>query len=134
VANRILLVDDEADFLQVFGDWLRFKGYDVTEARDGRSALDAMRSGDFDLVILDLMMPKLDGYDFCKALRGDRSLQGTPILVLTAVPKHNGLYNHKSMGISDYKEKLVSHAEISLAIDRLIAEKEGSSRKGGSLQ
>ncbi|MFA4973181.1 MAG: response regulator [bacterium] len=130
--NRILLVDDEKDFLDVFGDWLDYKGYAVTKARDGAEALEKLKKGGYDLVILDLMMPKFNGYDFCNAVKNDESLRGTPILVLTAVPKANGMQTNDTYGISGYLEKLTDHTEIALVIDRLIAKSKMDSNKDDS--
>lgn len=128
MADRILLVDDEADFLSVMSDWLRSLGYEVATAEDGKEALDRMRESRFSLVILDLMMPRFDGYQFCHAIHGDPSLQGVPILVLSAVPRQNGLQKSRLGNISGYMEKISDRAHISLAISAALGKAASSGR------
>ncbi len=78
---RILLVDDEEAIQTLLAYPLRKEGYDVVPARDGRQALDLFAAGRFDLVVLDVMMPRLDGIEVCRRLR---SRSQVPIIMLTA--------------------------------------------------
>ncbi len=81
MAEKILLVDDEPTLLDTLALNLRASGYDVVTASDGAAALEVARAESPDLIVLDLMMPELDGLTVCRTLR---QVSDTPILVLTA--------------------------------------------------
>lgn len=81
---RILLVDDEPDLVQMVSVRLSASGYEVIPAYDGRQALDQVKQVKPDLIILDLMLPKLDGYKVCRLLKFDERTKGIPILIFTA--------------------------------------------------
>jgi len=106
---RILLVDDEEAIQTLLAYPLRKEGYDVVAARDGRQALDLFAAGRFDLVVLDVMMPRLDGIEVCRRLR---SRSQVPIIMLTArddeVDKVLGL----EIGADDYITKPFSVREF----------------------
>ena len=80
-APRILVVDDEQPVQQLLDRTLRSEGYEVIPALDGEQALERMRSQSFDLVMLDVMLPKLDGFEVCRRVRAQSSV---PIIMLTA--------------------------------------------------
>lgn len=84
MAKKILLVDDEPQILMLVAARLRANGYEVVTASDGEAGLKKAQSEQPDLVILDLMMPKMDGYQVCAALKGDQRYQKIPILIFTA--------------------------------------------------
>ncbi len=106
---RILLVDDEDSIQTLLTYPLRKEGYDVVSARDGREALDEFAAGRFDLVVLDVMMPRLDGIEVCRRLRARSQV---PIIMLTArddeVDKVLGL----EIGADDYITKPFSVREF----------------------
>jgi DNA-binding response OmpR family regulator len=106
---RILLVDDEDSIQTLLTYPLRKEGYEVVSARDGREALDRFAEGRFDLVVLDVMMPRLDGIEVCRRLR---SRSQVPIIMLTArddeVDKVLGL----EIGADDYITKPFSVREF----------------------
>ena len=106
---RILLVDDEEAIQTLLAYPLRKEGYEVVPARDGRQALDRFAEGRFDLVVLDVMMPRLDGIEVCRRLR---SRSQVPIIMLTArddeVDKVLGL----EIGADDYITKPFSVREF----------------------
>jgi DNA-binding response OmpR family regulator len=106
---RILLVDDEEAIQTLLAYPLRKEGYEVVVARDGREALDTFSGGRFDLVVLDVMMPRLDGIEVCRRLR---SRSQVPIIMLTArddeVDKVLGL----EIGADDYITKPFSVREF----------------------
>lgn len=78
---RILIVDDDGRWRRIVGDFLRNEGYSVLEAADGVDAVDQVRRSDLDLVILDIMMPNMDGIEACRAIR---EFSTVPILMVTA--------------------------------------------------
>ena len=82
--KKILAVDDDATALGALRQILIQKGYDVSTAPNGHDALNLVRSSTFDLVILDVSMPGLSGYEVCRKIRQDPSTQDTPVIFLTA--------------------------------------------------
>ena len=106
---KILVVDDEVDIVDFIGSYLMGEGYEVVEAYDGVDALDKMRQDRPDLVILDIMLPKLDGLEVCKQMRSESTI---PILMVTAkgsdVDKIVGL----EIGADDYIPKPFNPREL----------------------
>ena len=106
---KILVVDDEVDIVDFIGSYLMGEGYEVVEAYDGVDALDKMRQDRPDLVILDIMLPKLDGLEVCKQMRSESTV---PILMVTAkgsdVDKIVGL----EIGADDYIPKPFNPREL----------------------
>src|SRR5665809_114006 len=96
---RILLVDDEHAIQKLLTYPLRKEGYEVVPALDGHEALDRLREGNFDLVVLDVMMPKLDGFDVCRQIR---SRSTVPIIMLTAKTEEIDKVLGLELGADDY--------------------------------
>ena len=67
--NKILVVDDEVNIRLVVKEYAEFEGYEVREAENGMQAIEMVKNEDFDLIIMDVMMPKLDGYSVCKEIK-----------------------------------------------------------------
>ncbi|MFA6079176.1 MAG: response regulator [Candidatus Omnitrophota bacterium] len=82
--KKVLVVDDEQDVLKVVSFRLKKAGYDVATAANGRIALDMVAVNKPDLMLLDIQMPVLDGFEVCKAIKGDEDLKNIPIILLTA--------------------------------------------------
>ncbi|MBI4537648.1 MAG: response regulator [candidate division NC10 bacterium] len=82
---RILCVDDDPLIRQMFGDILRFRGYGVLEASDGEAALQVAEREPPDLILLDIMMPGIDGFEVCRRLKADPNLRSIPVVILTAM-------------------------------------------------
>ena len=78
---KILVVDDEDKIREVLREYAEFEGYEVTEAKDGMEAVRICKEKDFDVIVMDVMMPKLDGFSACKEIRKFKS---TPFLMLSA--------------------------------------------------
>jgi two-component system alkaline phosphatase synthesis response regulator PhoP len=83
--KKVLVVDDDVDFCEATKLLLDSKGYDVVLAYDGKEGLEKMRAEEPDLVILDVMMPEMNGYDVCVVIKADPALKKTPVILLTAV-------------------------------------------------
>lgn len=100
---QLLVVDDEAKIREVIREYAEFDGYEVTEAEDGMTAIGLVKLNDYDLIILDIMMPKLDGLTVLRRLReaGD----GTPILLLTARSETDDKVLGLDSGANDYLTK-----------------------------
>jgi two-component system, OmpR family, response regulator RegX3 len=109
VTTRILLVDDEPDLLQPVGYTLRQQGFDVDTAGDGNAALELARSGAYDLLICDVMMPGMLGTDVCRTLRAESDL---PIILLTARDAEVDSVLGLELGADDYITKPFSSADL----------------------
>jgi DNA-binding response OmpR family regulator len=106
---RILLVDDEHSVQKLLAFPLRQEGYDVVEAMNGQDALDSFREGQFDLVVLDVMLPKVDGFEVCRQLRASSSV---PIIMLTAKAEEFDKVLGLELGADDYITKPFSMREF----------------------
>ena len=82
--GRILVVDDNRDNIDIIGTRLRFHGYDIDEASDGARALQQVHENPPDLILLDVMLPDIDGYEISRRIKGDPSLPFIPIILVTA--------------------------------------------------
>jgi DNA-binding response OmpR family regulator len=115
---EILLAEDQADIRDLIALNLRHAGYDVTPVADGRAALDSQADHSSDLLILDLMMPGLDGLEVCKALRARG--RATPILMLTAKSTELDRVLGLELGADDYLTKPFSMAELLARVKALL--------------
>ena len=116
--NRILVVEDDSAILDGLLDILVFKGYDVQGERDGRQGLQLGLSEQFDLVILDVMLPSLDGFSICKTLRKNKPHQG--ILMLTAKGAEEDIVAGFKAGADDYLCKPFSIRELVLRVEAIL--------------
>ena len=108
--SRILVVDDHAVTREPLAKLLRYEGFETAGAANGAEALLAMYENPADLVILDLMMPRMDGLDFLTALRADQRFADTPILLMTAVPESKRLEDAKALA----RTEVISKARFDL--------------------
>lgn len=123
--KKILLVDDDVDFCEATKLLLESKTYEVVLAYDGKEGLDKVRTEKPDLVILDVMMPEMNGYDVCVILKADPELKKIPVILLTAVDQalfkthytqHMGLMTQAD----DYIAKPVEPGELVNRVDALL--------------
>jgi two-component system response regulator MprA len=119
---RILVVDDEPAVLDAVDRALRLEGYDTELAADGREALDALAAGAPDALVLDLLMPRIDGLEVCRRLRAARDR--TPVLVLTARAAVSDRVRGLDAGADDYLVK-------PFALEELLARLRALLRRGG---
>ena len=117
---KILLVDDEPDALEVLGYKLREAGFTPLFAKDGTRALAAARNERPDLIVLDLMLPEVDGLEVCKILRRDPATASLPILMLTARAAEMDRVIGLELGADDYVTKPFSPRELILRIRKLL--------------
>lgn len=119
------MVDDETDFCGAVKILLESKNYEVFLAYDGKEGLDKARMLEPDLVILDVMMPKMNGYDVCVVLKADPKLNQVPVILLTGVDQSifKTAYT-KAMGLmteaDDYIAKPVDSAELVMRVEQLL--------------
>jgi len=120
---RLLVVDDEPNIVELLGASLRFAGFEVATAADGQTALSTARTFRPDLILLDVMMPGLDGFDVLTRLRGEGS--GTPVLFLTARDGTEDKVRGLTLGADDYVTKPFSLEEV-IARIRSVLRRSGS--------
>jgi signal transduction histidine kinase len=109
---NILIVDDVPKNIQVAANILRSEGYRMAFAQDGRSALEQVRANAFDLVLLDIMMPEMDGYAVCEELKKDPVLREIPVIFLTARSEAADVVKGFEKGAVDYVTKPFNGAEL----------------------
>lgn len=117
---KILVVDDEPDALEVLGCKLREAGYTPLFAADGLKALAVVRAERPALVVLDLMLPELDGLEVCKLMRRDPATAGIPVLMLTAKAAELDRVLGLELGADDYVTKPYSPRELVLRIRKIL--------------
>jgi DNA-binding response OmpR family regulator len=127
---RILLVDDEQSIQTLLSYPLRKEGYDVVQATDGRQALDRFEEQPFDLVVLDLMLPKVDGLEVCRQLR---SRSAVPIIMLTAKSEEIDKVVGLELGADDYITKPFSMREFASRIKAALRRAEMSFQSDGAI-
>ena len=117
VPIRILVVDDEPDIRNVLRLLLTSRGYSVEEAANGREALEQVQKNAYDLIILDIMMPEMNGVDACAALR---EISSAPVLFLTAKDQDADKQEAFHSGGDDYLVKPFSNQELFLRVEALM--------------
>jgi len=123
--KRILVVDDEPDFCAIVQGQLEKEGFAVELAYDGVRGLEKVQANPPDAIVLDVMMPEMDGYEMCNKLKADKKYVDIPIILLTAVASHvtSTRYSHRdgmSTEADDYIAKPASAEEIADSIKRLL--------------
>jgi two-component system OmpR family response regulator len=129
--ERLLLVDDEDNLRSMLEAALRYEGFEVHAATDGRSALDAVDAASPDLIVLDVMLPDLDGFEVCRRLRNDGVR--TPVLFLTARDATDDKVRGLTLGGDDYLVKPFSLDELVARIDAVLR-RSGLARTGAVLR
>jgi DNA-binding response OmpR family regulator len=114
---KILVVDDEAGIRDIIKEYLQFEGYEYNEAANGMEALDILKKEDFDLVVLDIMMPKLDGVTVLKEMRKTKA---TPVIMLTARGEEYDKLFGFELGADDYVVKPFSPRELMARIKSIL--------------
>jgi CheY-like chemotaxis protein len=120
--KSILVVDDETDVRLVLNALLTQSGYSVTEAADGREALDLLVGGKYDLMILDLMMPRLTGEEVLEVRKADERLARIPVIVLTARSQPKDVERGYEKGASFYVVKPFSNRTIQELVRYLLGD------------
>ena len=109
---KILIVDDVPKNIQVIGNMLRKEKYDISFAKNGFEALKRAGRNDFDLILLDIMMPEMDGFEVCRKLKSDENTRDIPVIFLTAKTDIESIMKGFETGAVDYVTKPFNAAEL----------------------
>jgi DNA-binding response OmpR family regulator len=120
MTRRILIADDEPNIVVSLEYLMKREGHAVSIARDGGEALAAIRRDRPDLVLLDVMMPAMSGFDVCQAVRADPALAGVRILMLTAKGRDTDLAKGTALGADAYMTKPFSTQELAARVRELL--------------
>jgi CheY-like chemotaxis protein len=121
MSEKILVVDDDVDTLRLVGLMLQRQGYEIVAASSGRQALSMARSEDPDLIILDVMMPDMDGYEVTRRLRSDQSTATIPIIMFTAKTQIDDKVSGFEAGADDYLTKPTQPRELFAHVKAVLA-------------
>src|SRR5262245_34141394 len=134
MSEKILIVDDDLDTLRLVGLMLQRQGYQISAATNGQQGLDKAFEEDPDLILLDVMMPDMDGYEVTRRLRGNPSTANTPILMFTAKTQLDDKVIGLEVGANDYLTKPTHPSELQTSVKTLLArvgKKKGTSGDSG---
>lgn len=126
---HILVVDDEIRIRSIIRKYAEFEGHEVTEAGDGMEAVLLCRKNQYDIIIMDIMMPELDGFSACREIR---KISDTPIIMLSARGEEYDRINGFEVGVDDYVTKPFSPKELMLRIDAILKRTAGRSQSAGA--
>lgn len=129
--KRILVADDEEKIREVIKEYAQFEGYEVAEAENGMEAVEMCRQNDFDAVVLDVMMPKLDGFSACKEIK---KLKDIPVLMLSARGEEYDKLFGFEIGIDDYVVKPFSPKELMARLNVIISRNNKAEEKKDLLE
>jgi len=118
--SKILIVDDAIDTVELLRKRFHSEGYDTSEAYDGEEALKRVDEYNPDLIVLDVMMPKIDGYEVCRRLKNDENKKYIPILMLTAKGGVESKVKGLEIGADDYLAKPFDYKELSARVKSLL--------------
>ena len=120
--NKILLAEDEPQIAQLTKFKLEKEGFEVIWNKDGASALESIKANNPDLVLLDVMMPVMDGYQVLKKIREDENTKNIPVIMFTAKGQERDIVKGIKMGSTDYMVKPFRPAELAARIKEILGD------------
>ena len=120
--GKVLVVDDEIYIVHILDFSLGMEGYEVVTALDGEQALEKVSSEKPDLIVLDIMMPKLDGYEVCKSIKSDPATRQIPVILLSAKGRNVDQKMGFDVGADDYITKPFSPRKLVERINQLLGQ------------
>jgi len=105
MAKKILIIEDEADIRELYAQFLRESSFEVVEAVDGQVGFDLAIRGEWDILLLDIMLPKMDGFEILKKLRESDTFKNKPIVILTNLDTENIRQKGAALGANGYVVK-----------------------------
>jgi CheY-like chemotaxis protein len=124
-SKRILIADDEPRNRKLMETLLRAAGFEVCSADSGRGALDAVAATPPDLILLDLMMPGMDGFEVLRRLKADAATRDIPIVMVTALDDDASRARLKAAGISQVIDNPIDRWALQACVDKLLGERDG---------
>jgi two-component system, cell cycle response regulator len=118
--GRILVVDDNRDNVEIIATRLRFRGYEIEEASDGAQALALVHKNPPDLILLDVMLPDIDGYEISRRIKGDEALPFVPIILVTARDSTQDKVAGLDAGADDYLTKPINFPELEARVRSML--------------
>ncbi len=118
--TKILIVDDEKDIVESLSFMLQTKGYEIICAYDGEEGLKLAKEASPDLIMLDVMMPKINGYKICRLLKYDAKYKNIPIIMLTARSQENDKLIGEETGANEYITKPFEFSDVLDAIHKYV--------------
>ena len=120
--KKVLIVEDEESLLKLESILLTSKGYDVKGVANGQAALDALASEGADLVLLDIMLPEIDGFEVCRRIKEDAATRHIPVIMLTAKKSREDMAKGKKVGADWYITKPFKSAMVIETIQRFLSQ------------
>jgi two-component system chemotaxis sensor kinase CheA len=118
--TRVLIADDARVMRMLVRHWLERLGYEVVEAKDGLQALSLARTGNYDIVFLDINMPGMTGLGVLESIRQDPKLAGLPVVLVTTLGHATDVERGKDLGASAYLTKPLSYGALTVTLQRLL--------------
>lgn len=119
--RKILLVEDMDDSRFMLKRLLEMEGFQVTEADDGPGALEALRDDNFDALLLDLRLPRMDGFQLTRALRANDSYQSLPIIIVSALDDEFSRTEARAAGCTDYLSKPIDFDRLTVMLNKYLS-------------
>jgi two-component system chemotaxis response regulator CheY len=117
--KKVLAVDDSSSIRKMVEFSLKCKGYSVTTAEDGQLALELLARDNYDVIILDINMPRMDGFAFLKKIKNNDAYASIPVIILTTEGQDEDKDTAMSLGITDYIVKPFKPSELTMFVDNL---------------
>lgn len=118
--SKVLIADDNVQNCELLDAYLADEGYEISMSYDGQSTLEGVRSLQPDLILLDIMMPKLSGYEVCQRLKDDTATRDIPILMVTALNEMGDIEKAVQAGADDFLSKPVNRLELTTRVRSLL--------------
>jgi CheY-like chemotaxis protein len=118
--SRVLIADDNDQNRELLDAYLADEDYQILMARDGEETLQVVREHQPDLILLDIMMPRMSGYEVCEQLKGDSELSGIPVLMVTALNEMGDIEKAVTAGCDDFLTKPVNQLELKTRVRSLL--------------
>ncbi len=120
VGGKVLIVDDNAQNVELLQAYLEDLPVEILIARDGMEAMDKVRDGQPDLILLDIMMPKMSGFEVCKKLKKDPTTRDIPVIMITALNEISDIERSVECGTDDFLTKPVNKLELLTRVKSLL--------------
>ena len=120
MSKKILLIDDAQSIIELMEYWLKQSGYDIIIARNGMEGFEKAKSENPDLIILDIMLPKIDGFNICRLLKFDKQYKNIPIVMVTAREQKEDRELGHEVGADAYIEKPITEEVLLKTVKKLL--------------